>query len=141
MQTLTHGGTVLFTYGKADAPRPVDTTGIHLHAATGKTRMRADSGHLAMHAQKAVTVSSQTQIKADSPVKILLAAGGSAITIQDGQILLQAAGSISLLGNPKSYTGPASASAAGPALAKGKMKLCEFKANAAANGGDALVAI
>jgi type VI secretion system secreted protein VgrG len=141
VQTITQGGTVLFTYGKAEAKRAVDTTGIRLHAATGKTQMRADSGHLAMHAQKAVTVSSQAQIKADSPVKILLAAGGSAITIQGGQILLQAAGSIGLLGNPKSYTGPASASAAGVGLPKGRMKLCEFKAAAAANGGDALVTI
>jgi len=123
-QTITHGGTVLFTYGKSETPRPVATTGIHLHAATGKTQMRADSGHLAMHAQKAVTVSSQTQIKADSPVKILLAAGGSAITIQGGQILLQAAGAINLMGNPKSYTGAASASAAGPVLGKGKMQGC-----------------
>ena len=140
-QTITHGGTVLFTYGKADANRPVATTGIHLHAATGKTQMRADNGHLAMHAQKAVAVSSQTQIRADSPVKILLAAGGSAITIQGGQILLQAAGAINLMGNPKSYTGGASAKGVASALPKGKMKLCEFKANAAANGGDALVAI
>ena len=120
VQTITHGGTVLFTYGKADPNHQVGTPGIHLHAATGKTRMRADSGALAMHAQKSVTISSQTTIKADSPQKILLAAGGSAITIQGGQILLQAAGAISLKGNTKSYTGPASAAAAAATLPKGK---------------------
>ena len=120
LQTITHGGTVLFTYGKADtsgATRPVSTTGISLHAATGKARMRADSGALAMHAQKSVTVSSQTTIKADSLQKILLSAGGSAITIQSGQILLQAGGAISLKGNTKSYTKPASANGVAPALA------------------------
>ena len=112
LQTITHGGTVLFTYGKADtsgATRPVSSTGIDLHAATGKARMRADSGAMAMHAQKSVTISSQTKIKADTPQKILLTAGGSAITIKGGQILLQAGGAINLKGNTKSYTGPASA--------------------------------
>ncbi len=122
VQTITHGGTVLFTYGKTDASvtRPVSTTGIDLHAATGKTRMSADSGALAMHAQKSVTISSQTTIKADSPQKILLTAGGSAITIQGGQILLQAGGSINLKGNTKSYTGPAGVSAVVQELPKGQ---------------------
>ena len=124
VQTITHGGTVLFTYGKADATHRVSTPGIRLHAATGKTRMRADSGALAMHAQKSVTVSSQTTIKADSPQKILLSAGGSAITIQGGQILLQAGGAISLKGNTKSYTKPASAKGVAPGLPKGKLKGC-----------------
>ena len=121
VQTITHGGTVLFTYGKADPTHPVHTPGIRLHAATGKTRMRADSGALAMHAQKSVTISSQTTIKADSPVKILLSAGGSAVTIQGGQILLQASGAISLKGNTKSYTGPAGVSATLPHLPKGEL--------------------
>lgn len=123
VQTITHGGTVLFTYGKADPNHPVNTTGIRLHAATGKTRMRADSGALAMHAQKSVTISSQTTIKADTPQKILLTAGGSAITIQGGQILLQAGGAINLKGNTKSYTGPAGASGVAPALPKGVLKM------------------
>jgi uncharacterized protein (DUF2345 family) len=143
VRTITRGGTVLFTYGRADANanRPVNTPGIRLHAATGKTRMRADSGHLAMHAQKSVTVSSQTQIRVDTPQKILLAAGGSAITIQGGQILLQSAGAVSLMGNPKSYTGPASASAAAAGLPTGKMKLCEMKSGSAAKHGGAVVPI
>ena len=127
VQTITHGGTVLFTYGKADPNHPVNTTGIRMHAATGKTRMRADSGALAMHAQKSVTISSQTQIKADTPQKILLTAGGSAITIQGGQILLQAGGAINLKGNTKSYTGPASAKGKAPALPKGKLKGCALR--------------
>jgi len=141
VQTITHGGTVLFTYGKADATHRVSTPGIRLHAATGKTRMRADSGALAMHAQKSVTVSSQTTIKADSPQKILLTAGGSAITIQGGQILLQAGGAISLKGNTKSYTGPASAKGIAPALPKGKLKGCvqsAVDASAAQAGAEVL---
>ncbi|HEY9098880.1 MAG TPA: DUF2345 domain-containing protein, partial [Thiobacillus sp.] len=102
----------------------VGTTGIRLHAATGQTHLQAHSGKIDMHADKTVTVASHTQITADTPTRILLAAGDSAITIQGGQIVLQSAGSISLMGNPKSHTSPAGAGAKVAGLAKGKMKGC-----------------
>ncbi len=125
LRHVGHGGAVLYTYGKAnDSGKVVTTTGIRLHAATGQTHLQAHSGKIDLHADKTVTMSSHTQISADTPTRILLAAGGSAITIQGGQIVLQSAGSINLMGNPKSHTSPASAGANVAGLGKGKMQGC-----------------
>jgi len=142
LQHISHGGTVLFTYGKAqDTSKVVATTGIRLHAATGQTHLQAHSGKIDMHADKTITVASHTQITADTPTKILLAAGGSAITIQGGQIVLQSAGAINLMGNPKSHTSPAGAGAKVAGLGTGKMKLCPLKSSSAAKHGGAIVPI
>ena len=141
LQHISHGGTVLFTYGKAqDSSKVVGTTGIRLHAATGQTQLQAHSGKIDMHADKTVTMASHTQITADTPTKILLAAGGSAITIQGGQIVLQSGGAISLMGNPKSHTTPAGAGAKGVTLGTGKMKGCAVKLAEGTSSGAAAVA-
>lgn len=131
LQWLVQQGAVLFTYGDAAPNRTITETGIKLHAATGALQMQAHAGAVAMHADKTVTLSSQTQIDTTAKTKVLLAAGGSSISIQGGAIVLKSSGSIALNGSPKSHTSALSASAQALNLPQEKMKGCALKSTPA----------
>lgn len=115
MQWLIHQGAILFSDGKVEtnhkgskASPLVNETGIHLHAASGAVKIQAHDGTINLHAEKAITISSNNQISVDSTSKILIAAGGSAITIQNNSIILQSSGMVNILGMPKNHLGPVS---------------------------------
>ncbi|TDM08507.1 MAG: hypothetical protein C4K60_03455 [Ideonella sp. MAG2] len=131
-------GIVLYTYGKAtNTAKPNTETGMALHAASGSVQTQTQSGatHLAADANVSVT-STSAQISVGSPQKVLLAAGGAAITIQGGKISLTGPGSIELKAGMKNFTGPGSASASVSLSKPGELKGCaQALQQSAAQGG------
>ncbi|WP_396269758.1 type VI secretion system Vgr family protein [Ideonella sp.] len=104
-------GIVLYTHGKAtNTAKPNTETGMALHAASGSVQTQTQSGatHLTADANVNVT-STSAQVSVGSPQKVLLAAGGAALTIQGGKISLTGPGSIELKAGMKNFTGPGSA--------------------------------
>ena len=83
-------GLAWFTYGKASASdKPNQETGIALHAASGKALSQSQSAATRLTAAQRVSVTStQADIEASAPQHIQLAAGGSALRIEGGDITL-----------------------------------------------------
>ena len=143
MSFAVKAGVVVYSYGKAeDATRPVNQTGIQLHAASGNVAMQAQTGKANLTAQKRVEISSTTEdIKLTAPEHILLTAGGSYIKMEAGNIEIGTAGNADFWASLKVWSGPESAAAELTLKKPGSLKICEFRASSAANGGDALVAL
>ena len=135
-------GIVLYIHG-SDAPagKPNTETGIALHAAQGAVSARAPSGAAAVNAQLSVTLASTTaDVQLAAPNKHLLAtAAGAYIRLEGDNIELGAPGTIEFKAGKKEWTSAQSASLEAPPLAKGKLKLCDFKMRNASARGDGLV--
>ena len=136
-------GVVLYTYGQnADAGRPVAQTGIQLHAASGNVVAQAQSGKDALTAQKRIDIASTTaDVKMTAPNHLLLTSGGSYIKLEGANIEIGTSGNADFWGSSKVLDGPQSAGASLALPKAGPLKICEFRAGSAANGGDALVAL
>lgn len=111
--TAVENGVVLYTVGQASNPeRPVDETGIRLHAASGSVVMQSQTGATRLSADRAVTVASTTgQVRITAPKHILLAAGGAGIRMDGTNITLTAPGRVEFRASMKELCGPASAAA------------------------------
>jgi len=136
-------GVSLFTYGKAqNTSKPNAETGIQLHAASGNVSVQAQANTLSLTADKAVAVASVTDaITMGAPKHVLLTAGGSSLRITTGSITLTTSGPASFKAAMKELAGAGSASASLSLQKAGPLKVCEFRAGAAASGGDALVSL
>jgi type VI secretion system secreted protein VgrG len=134
-------GLSLFTYGKAqNSSKPNTETGIQLHAASGNVSLQAQANTLNLTADKAVAVASVTDaITMGAPKHVLLTAGGSSLRITSGNITLTTSGPASFKAAMKELAGAGSASTGLEMKKAGPLKICEFRAGGAANGGDALV--
>jgi uncharacterized protein (DUF2345 family) len=104
-------GIVLYSYGKAsNGQKPSQQTGIALHAASGSVVQQSQQGATRIAADQAVDVTStHASIKAGSPQKILLTAGGAGFSISGGNITLTAPGNITFKAAMKNLTGGAGA--------------------------------
>ncbi len=110
--TAAKDGVVLYTVGQATNPeRPVDETGIRLHAASGSVSMQSQSGATRLTADGQVQVASTTgQVRITAPKHILLSAGGAGIRMEGDHITLTAPGMVQFKASMKELGGPASAS-------------------------------
>ncbi|WP_036213383.1 DUF2345 domain-containing protein, partial [Novilysobacter arseniciresistens] len=122
---------------------PNTETGIALHAAQGAVSARAVSNRAAVAAKTSVTVASTTaDVQIAAPNKHLLAtAAGAYIKLEGGNIEIAAPGTIEFKAAKKEWTSGQSASGPAPKLAKGELKLCDFKMQAAEAGGDGAVPV
>ena len=104
-------GVVLYTYGQnADASRPVAQTGIQLHAASGNVVAQAQSGKVALTAQKRIDIASTTaDVKMTAPEHLLMTSGGSYIRLEGGNIEIGTSGNADFWASSKVLTGPQSA--------------------------------
>jgi type VI secretion system secreted protein VgrG len=105
-------GLAWFTYGKATGgEKPNQETGIALHAASGKVVTQSQSAATHLTAQQRVSLSStQADIQASAPEHIQLAAGGSALRIEGGNITLTTPGPARFRAAMKELAGGGSAS-------------------------------
>ncbi len=111
-------GISLFAYGHAaDAARPVQETGIRLHAASGKVSSQSQTGPTRLAADKLVTVASINDgIDVTAREHVLLTAQGAYIRLQGGNIEVHGPGRMAFKAGMKELTGPAGGAAELPAL-------------------------
>lgn len=136
-------GIVLFTQGKApQADRPVQDSGIKLHAAAGTVSVRAQDGAAQFNADRAVTISStQGGIVIKAPKRLMFSGGGSALVMEDGNITLMTAGAARFGGAMKELAGPAPASDAVELPEPAPLNDCGRKLQAAAAAQEATITL
>ena len=107
------GDITLYTYGRAsDKKRPVQTTGISLHAASGSVHSASLMAATHMAADKAVQVAStHAMVRVTAPKHVLLTAAGAALEITKGRITLKGPGKVEFRAGMKELAGGGSASA------------------------------
>ncbi|GAB2854037.1 type VI secretion system Vgr family protein [Pseudoduganella ginsengisoli] len=111
------GGISLFTYGKASGSKPVQETGIRLHAASGEASVQSQTGRTAITADKSVTVASVSgSVLAAAKEHVQLAAQGAFLKLEGGNIMLHGPGKIDFKASMKELGGPASASSDFPRM-------------------------
>lgn len=110
-------GIGLFTHGKAaGGARPVQDTGIRLHAASGKLSTQSQGGATRLTADKTVTVASvQGNVIAAARDHLLMTAQGAYLKLAGGDIMLHCPGKVEFKATVKELTGPQRAY--GPQLA------------------------
>jgi len=101
-------GLALFAHGKSKKDgKPNQETGIHLHAASGKVSLQAQSGKIIAAADKKVTfASTQADLQVSAKQKILATAGGAYLKLEGGNIELHAPGKVEFKASMKKWTGP-----------------------------------
>lgn len=115
-------GISLFSYGKVNnTGRPVQETGIRLHAANGKVSSQSQSGETRLIADKTVTIASVTKnVKVAAKEHLLLTAQGAYIKLTGGNIEIHAPGKVAFKATMKELSGPQNSSLVLPALPKGQ---------------------
>jgi type VI secretion system secreted protein VgrG len=103
-------GLALFAHGKSKkANKPNQETGIHLHAASGKVSLQAQSGNINAAADQRVTfASTHADLNASAKQKILATAKGAYLKLEGGNIELHAPGKVEFKASMKNWTGPKS---------------------------------
>lgn len=106
-------GIVGYTYGRASNPRrPLQDTGIRLHAASGSVASRSASSATRIAAQGRIDVAStHAHIRVQAPRHLLMAAAGSGLKIEGPNITLTTPGRAQFKATLRSLEGAASASA------------------------------
>lgn len=134
-------GIALYAQG-SEGRGPIPDTGIKLHAATGKVSLQAQQDKATFAAQQAITLAStDADIQAQAGTHLLLTAAGAYLKIKGGDIEIGAPGKVEFKGAVKELVGGASGSAAAVALAKARVKMCEFKTRGADAEGHGVVPI
>lgn len=138
--TAVDKGVVLFTMGTATEPsRPVNETGLRMHAATGNVNTQSQSAATKLTADQRVSVSStHGMVLVAAPEHVLLTAAGAGIEINSEGITITAPGKVEFKASMKELTGPASAGAS-LSLQSGDLKGCAMKLAAATAAGAAFV--
>ncbi len=113
-------GVVIYTAGeKPEAGRPVDQTGIQLHAASGNVVVQANDGKASLTAQKQIEISSTTaDVRLTAPEHILLTAGGSYIKMENGNIEIGTSGNADFWARLKVWSEGETATPDSPVLPK-----------------------
>lgn len=122
-------GASLFTYGQAaDTSRPVNETGIKLHAATGNVTLEATTGKAEFNAEaKATIASTNGSVTASAKKQFLATAGGAYLKLKGGNIELGAPGVIAFHAGQHVVTAPKSAQLVKAPLTVASMEDCEWK--------------
>jgi type VI secretion system secreted protein VgrG len=119
-------GIVGYTYGRATNPsRPVQDTGIRLHAASGSVMGRSASSATRIAAQGRVDVTStHAGIRIQAPQHLLMTAAGSGLKIEGSNITLTTPGRAQFRATLRSLEGAGSASAQLGVPGVGELKGC-----------------
>lgn len=137
-------GIVAYTVGQAPDPhKPQAESGLRAHSATGRNSLQAQSAAMHWNADGRVSLdSTQASVRLSAPKHLLLTGAGSYLRLSGGNIELGTSGPAEFKGAMKELAGAAQAPTTTRALRKAApLKICEFRAGAAANGGDALVTL
>jgi type VI secretion system secreted protein VgrG len=140
--TGVSGGIALYAHGsEPPAGKPNTETGIALHAAQGTVSARAPSATAEVAALTSVRIAStNADVQLAAPNKHLLATtAGAYIKLEGGNIEIAAPGTIEFKAAKKEWTSGQRASGEAPELAKGDLKLCDFKTRGADAAGDGAV--
>ena len=117
------------------------STGIKLHAASGKVSVQAQTDKADVNAQKDVSVqSTAASVLASAPKHQLLTAQGAYIRLEGGNIQVHAPGSVTFHAGQKNWTGAQSVDASVSLLKPGAVKGCAQKLTSAASSGTPFVA-
>ena len=144
VSVLAVAGISLFSYGKlTDKLRPVQETGMRLHAASGRVSVQSQSGPTRFVADKLVSVASITcSVTIGAPKKhVLLTAQGAYIRIEGANIEVHAPGKVDFKASKKELGGPQSATFEVRLPQPGELKLCEMRAAGASAAGDSVVPV
>lgn len=135
---LATKGITLFTAGKVDSQtKPIQETGIKLHAASGKVDVQSQGGATRLTANKTVTVVSvRKSVNVQAKENILLTALGAFIKLEGGNIELCAPGKIEFKAGMKEFAGPQAADMPPVESPKSPVKGCA-QATADASGNQA----
>ncbi|WP_171013984.1 DUF2345 domain-containing protein, partial [Chitinivorax sp. B] len=130
----------LFSYDTpAPSQKPEHTTGIHLHAATGKVQVQAQRDQANLNAQQTVTISSNNQVTLASPTQLKLVANGTGLTLNGGNITICCPKAAVFKASLKQQLGPMGVQHAAPPLPQSNLAVCPLKlADAAASGKGAI---
>jgi type VI secretion system secreted protein VgrG len=134
-------GIVGYTYGRATNPsRPVQDTGIRLHAASGSVMGRSASSATRIAAQGRVDVTStHAGIRIQAPQHLLMTAAGSGLKIEGSNITLTTPGRAQFRATLRSLEGAGSASAQLGVPTVGALAPCPSSVrDVGAQGGSAL---
>lgn len=121
-------GLVLYTQGDKAGDRPVNDTGIALHAATGRVSLQAqtDLAHLA--AKRSVYMAStQANAHVQGKTHLLMTAQGAFVKLQGGNIELNAPASVFLKAGLHKWEGPKSGPGLPGSLSKSVLESCSLK--------------
>ncbi|PPE67693.1 type VI secretion system Vgr family protein [Caldimonas caldifontis] len=131
-------GIVGYTYGRASNPRrPIQDTGIRLHAASGSVTSRSASGATRIAAQGRVDVTStHAGIHIQAPRHLLMTAAGSGLKIEGSNITLTTPGRAQFKATVRSLEGAGSASASLQMPQVGTLAPCPSKIRDAAVQGE-----
>jgi type VI secretion system secreted protein VgrG len=100
--------------------------GIKLFAAKGKVEIQAQSDALDLFADKQLRVSSASaDVLVNGKTKVVMASGGAAFTIENGNIVFYCPGEFRIKAASFTFEGPASLSPPLPALPKSSLKLTD----------------
>lgn len=144
VSVMAVAGISLFSYGKAgDTSRPLQETGVRMHAASGRVSVQSQSGASRFVADKLVSVASITKsVTVRAPNKhVLLTAQGACIRLEGGNIEVHAPGKVEFKAGKKELGGPQKAFAEVKAPQPGELKLCEMRTAGAAASGDSMVPV
>lgn len=144
ISVMAAAGMSLFTGGKADdKSRPLQETGMKIHAASGRVSLQSQSGASRFVADKLVSVASIARsVTVRAPKKhVLLTAQGACIRLEGGNIEVHAPGKVEFRASKKELGGPQKASSEVKLPQPGELKLCEMRAAGAAVAGDGVVPV
>ncbi|MFN3416094.1 MAG: type VI secretion system Vgr family protein [Caldimonas sp.] len=134
-------GIVAYTYGRASNPRrPVQDTGIRLHAASGSVMSRSASAATRIAAQGRIDVAStHAGIRLQAPKHLLMTAAGSGLKIEGPNITLTTPGRAQFKATLRSLEGAGSAEASLQMPQTGTLKACAMRMDEAAEQHAAVV--
>ncbi|QJQ02217.1 type VI secretion system tip protein VgrG [Herbaspirillum rubrisubalbicans Os34] len=122
---LAKSGISLFTYGKvSNSSKPVQDSGIALHAASGKVSVHSPSGQTSLTSARQLTVASVGKdVQITGKQHVQFSAQGAWIKLEGGNIEVHGPGAMEFRGSMKELTGP-QGSSSGLAMGTGEIKGC-----------------
>jgi uncharacterized protein (DUF2345 family) len=127
-QFVAGSGVSLYTQGDTAEQRPVDQTGIALHACLGKTSLQAQTDIATLAAKRNVRLTStDATAHIQGKTHLLLTAQGATLKLVGGNIELTAPGHVELKAGLQKWEGPKAGQARAGTLASGELEACALK--------------
>lgn len=126
---LIQSGISLFTHGLSGRnSKPLQDSGIALHAASGKVSVQSQSKNISLTSATQLTVASvEKHVQITGKQHVQLAAQGAWLKLSGGNIEIHGPGSMEFKAGAKTLTGPQSAKAEASLPKPGPLSECEYK--------------
>ncbi len=135
-QFVAGSGLTLYTQGDITDGRPVEQTGIRLHASTGEVSFQAQTDTAIFSAKNSVRlISTQANAHLQGKTHLLLSAQGATVKLEGGNIELAAPGRIDLKASVRELEGPRAGQAVSKNLAKADLGACALRDSDASASG------